>query len=115
MTGKFRSLFLLAVLFWQLLAVFSSLSILQHAREGVGPASTGMHSVFQHHFDQSIHQNDEADTPLHVGGMADVAAVSGGTPLKLCVLPTSMVTGELAIALQSPDLAGPLRPPQILS
>jgi hypothetical protein len=117
MAGKYRSLILLAVIFWQSLAIISSLSLLQHAREGGGAASSGMHAFYQHHSDQTVHQNGEADAASHAhsGAFADVAAMPGGNLQKLSTLPTSMVLGELAIASQSPDLAGPLRPPQILS
>lgn len=117
MFGKYRALFLLAVIFWQTMAILSSLSVAQHALENADPAQNELHAFYQHHVDQTIHSNGEdvAASHTHIGSFSDAAAILGGTPLNPSVQIPSFAVGELAIALQTPILAGLLRPPQILS
>ena len=117
MSGKYRALFLLAVIFWQSLAVLSSLSLVQHAREDSHQTPGEPHAFYQHHLDQTAHKTGEADTAshAHVGAVADIAAVIGDEPVKLSVFRPQHAVGALAVARQAPVLAGLLRPPRALS
>lgn len=117
MSGRYRALFLLAVLFWQSLALLSSLSLVQHARENADPAYAVRHAFYQHHVDQTVHKSGEADAASHshAGAMADVAAVIDHEPVKMLALHRQHAIGTLAVARQAPYLAGLLRPPQNLT
>lgn len=117
MSGKYRALFLLAVIFWQSLAVLSSLSLVQHAREDSRQGPNELHAFYQHHVDQTAHKAGEADAAshAHAGTVTDVAAVIGSEPVKLPVLRPQHAVGTLLVASQAPVLAGLLRPPKTLS
>lgn len=117
MSGKYRALFLLAVLFWQSLTVLNSLSLVQHAREGTSQTSGERHALYQHHLDQSVHKSGESDTAahFHVSGVADLAAVMSGECAKPAVRCSQHAVGILAVASQTPFLPGLLRPPQVLA
>lgn len=117
MSGKYRALFLLAVIFWQSLAILSSLSLVQHAREDSRQTPTELHAFYQHHVDQTAHKAGEADTAshAHAGAATDITAVIGGEPVKLSVLRFQHAVGSLAVASQTPVLAGLLRPPTTFS
>jgi hypothetical protein len=117
MSGKYRALFLLAVIFWQSLAVLSSLSLVQHAREEAHQAQGELHAFYQHHVDQTVHKNGEADAVAHShsGAVTDTVAVIGSESISLSVFHPLLASGALAVELQTPVLAGLLRPPKHLT
>jgi hypothetical protein len=117
MSGKYRALFLMAVIFWQSLAVLSSLSLVQHAREETHQTQGELHAFYQHHVDQTVHKNGEADAVAHshAGAVTDIAAVIGSESMSLSVFHPQLASGALAVELQTPVLAGPLRPPKHLT
>lgn len=116
MSGQYRALFLLAVFFWQSLAVLGSLSLLQHVREDGRQPSTEVHAFYQHHLDQSVHKNGELNSisHTHLGSVADAAVIFGDDAFMLPAPKPLLAFGQLAIALQTPILAGLLRPPKVL-
>ena len=116
MFRRYRALFLLAVIFWQTLAILGLLSVAQHAQENAVQSTSQLHAFYQHYVDQTIHKNGEEDAAshTHIGSFSDAAAILGSKPLNLSVKIPSFAFGELAIALQTPILAGLLRPPQSL-
>ena len=115
MARKYRALFLMAVIFWQSLVVLSSLSLVQHAREETPQAQSELHAFYQHHVDQTVHKNGEAVAHSHAGAVTDTAAVMGSESMSLPAFHPQLAPGALAVELQTPVLAGLLRPPKQLT
>lgn len=116
MSGKYRALFLLAVLFWQSLTVLGTLSLVAHEREEAHQTQGEWHGFYQHHADQTADAHEETDAAhSHAGAVTDTAAIVDSEVIRLPASHPLHAVGALAVELQTPVLAGLLRPPRYLT
>jgi hypothetical protein len=113
MFRRFRALFLLSVLFWQLLSVFGATAVAQRANELEHMVVHAQDVHHHHHADSTLHLDDAAVEMNHLhadSGSGTVALMQSMQPSVASMRAMSIPESVHTIWL-SPTLEGPLRPP----
>ena len=115
MSTSFRALILLAVIFWQSIAMLGPVILAQRAGELAHMAVHVQDANHHHHADHAMHLDDDTGAPQHLHADAG-HGISG----LLASSAPSMTRISAILALEarpafwrSPSLEGPLRPPKL--